>query len=225
MGAEQTERSSESGNSKKSRILKLLGLLLLLLVLVVFGFFVGIYLRIFDVHEINETMRLYNLPVIGEYFVRPPGQSTKAAEEESSSVTADKAEPAAKPQGSSNGQSPASQAKPQASKPIVLTQAEIEKEHKAQQAEEKKRVARLARLYGEMKPKAAADIMEALNDDITIAILQKMDDAQAAKILSEFDPDKSARLTRVMYMGITPNVTSPGDSGNEPLQPLTGSIQ
>lgn len=219
MGAEQTERSSESENSRKSRILKLLGLLLLLLVLVVFGFFVGIYLRIFDVHEINETMRLYNLPVIGEYFVRPPGQSTKAAEEETSSATA------AKPEGPANGQSPASQAKPQASKPIVLTQAEIEKEHKAQQAEEKKRVARLARLYGEMKPKAAADIMEALNDDITIAILQKMDDAQAAKILSEFDPDKSARLTRVMYMGITPNVTSPGDSGNEPLQPLTGSIQ
>ena len=56
--------NEESGTSGKARVLKVVGLLLLLLVLVVFGFFVGIYLRIFDVHKINETMRLYNIPVI-----------------------------------------------------------------------------------------------------------------------------------------------------------------
>ena len=108
-------------------------------------------------------------------------------------------------------------------KPILLTQAEIEKQHQEQQAAEKKRVTRLARLYGEMKPKAAADIMDALNDDVTIAILQKLEDAQAAKILAEFDPEKAARLTRVMYMGLTSRMTSPGDADNETMRPASST--
>ena len=217
--------NEESGTSGKARVLKVVGLLLLLLVLVVFGFFVGIYLRIFDVHQINETMRLYNLPVIGEYFVRPPGDPGKSAEQPEGMP--DAAQPEGKSPAGANGQTPSTSgnapAKPTESKPILLTPAEIEKQHQEQQAAEKKRVARLARLYGEMKPKAAADIMAALNDDVTIAILQKLDDAQAAKILAEFDPEKAARLTRVMYMGLTPNMTSPGDADNAAMRPASST--
>lgn len=217
--------NEESGASGKGRVLKVFGLLLLLLVLVVFGFFVGIYLRIFDVHEINETMRLYNLPVIGEYFVRPPGEpSDMAAQPEGTS--AGTAQPAGQPSSGAKAQEASSAnvpAQPTESKPILLTQAEIEKQHQEQQAAEKKRVTRLARLYGEMKPKAAADIMAALNDDVTIAILQKLDDAQAAKILAEFDPEKAARLTRVMYMGLTSNMTSPGDADNAAMRPASST--
>lgn len=214
--------NEESGASGKARIVKIVGLILLLVVLVVFGFFVGIYLRIFDVHEINETMRLYNLPVIGEYFVRPPGEQEKPKEQPETA-----ADMAAQPNGMSKDQGNmrggASGAKPAESNPTRLTPAEIEKQQQEQQAAEKKRVARLARLYGEMKPKAAADIMAALNDDVTIAILQKLDDAQAAKILAEFDPEKAARLTRVMYMGITSNMTSPGDAEHETMRSASSS--
>lgn len=215
--------NEESGTSGKARVLKVVGLLLLLLVLVVFGFFVGIYLRIFDVHKINETMRLYNLPVIGEYFVRPPDNMAEQSEGMPDAV----AQPAGKTPTGGNGQTPAvsgnTPEKPTESKPILLTQAEIEKQHQEQQAAEKKRVTRLARLYGEMKPKAAADIMDALNDDVTIAILQKLEDAQAAKILAEFDPEKAARLTRVMYMGLTSRMTSPGDADNETMRPASST--
>ena len=217
--------NEESGASGKGRVLKVFGLLLLLLVLVVFGFFVGIYLRIFDVHEINETMRLYNLPVIGEYFVRPPEEpADMAAQPEGASDGA--AQPAGQPSSGAKAQEASSAnvpAQPTESKPILLTQAEIEKQHQEQQAAEKKRVTRLARLYGEMKPKAAADIMAALNDDVTIAILQKLNDAQAAKILAEFDPEKAARLTRVMYMGLTSNMTSPGDADNAAMRPASST--
>ncbi len=62
---------SEDG-SRKTMLLRILVALLLLGSLIVFGFFFGIYLRLFDVHQVNETMRLYNLPVFGEYFVKPP---------------------------------------------------------------------------------------------------------------------------------------------------------
>lgn len=218
--------NEENGTSGTARALKIVGLLLLLLVLVACGFFVGIYLRIFDVHEINETMRLYNLPVIGEYFVRPPEDPTETAEQSEGTPDA-AAKPTGKPKAGANGQTPSTSgnasAKATESPPILLTQAEIEKQHQEQQAAEKKRVTRLARLYGEMKPKAAADIMDALNDDVTIAILQKLDDAQAAKILAEFDPEKAARLTRVMYMGLTSRVTSPGDADHETMRPATSS--
>ncbi len=93
-----------------------------------------------------------------------------------------------------------------ASKPVVLTKAEIEKQMKAKQAEERKRISKLARLYNEMKPQEAADVMDSLDDDMAIAILQRMDESQAAKILAKFDPDKSARLTKIMYIGVPAKV-------------------
>ncbi len=70
-----------------------------------------------------------------------------------------------------------------------------------------------------MKPTDAAAIMDALNDDITIAILQRMDESQCAKVLTAFEPDKSARLTRIMYAGTRPNMSSPGDAANAQTEP------
>ena len=57
--------------SKKRRFLKICLILLLLLVLIIGGFALGIYLRIFDTQEANEKLGLYNLPIIGQYFVKP----------------------------------------------------------------------------------------------------------------------------------------------------------
>ena len=200
--------------SKKRRILKVLAMLFLLVLLIGAGFFAGIYLRIFDVDKINESMKLYDMPVIGQYFVRPQGEET---ETEQQLAELDKAQ-AEKDKTKEQDKDKAKQ-KPEESKPVVLTKAEIEKQKKEQQAAEKKRVTKLARLYNEMKPKDAAAIMDALNDDITIAILQRMDESQCAKILTAFEPEKSARLTRVIYSGARSRMSSPGDAENAAPNP------
>lgn len=183
--------------SRKKRILKLLAVLLLVLILIIGGFFVGIYLRIFDTNEMNDRLGLYDLPVIGQFFVKP---APKNGSSDSSSMD-----------GSGSKSKPVEDVQPKmddrsASKPVVLTKAEIEKQMKAKQAEERKRISKLARLYNEMKPQEAADVMDSLDDDMAIAILQRMDESQAAKILAKFDPDKSARLTKIMYIGVPAKV-------------------
>ncbi|MBQ1918655.1 MAG: magnesium transporter MgtE [Schwartzia sp.] len=197
--------------SKKRRILKALAILFLLVLLIGAGFFVGIYLRIFDVDKINESMKLYDMPVIGQYFVKRQVTET-SSEQTPEAKTADNAQ-------NDKDKDKAAQQKPEESKPMILTKAEIEKQKKEQQAAEKKRVTKLARLYNEMKPTDAAAIMDALNDDITIAILQRMDESQCAKVLTAFEPDKSARLTRIMYAGTRPNMSSPGDAANAQTEP------
>lgn len=192
--------------SKIKRWLKIFAILLLLLVLIIGGFFLGIYLRIFDTNTINEKMELYKYPIIGDYFVKPT--------DEEKDKTADKATTPDAPDSKKVGNKiedakldPNKLTDP--SKPVVLTKEQVEKQMKLQQAEEKKRISKLARLYGQMKAPEAVAIMDDLDDDMTIAILQKMDEGQTAKVLAAFDPEKSARLTKIMYNGKPPVMQVP----------------
>lgn len=172
---------------------------LLLLCLIAGGFFLGIYLRVFDMDDVNQRLGLYNYPVIGQYFPKPTdpnGESNEEAPIEPIKTAADVSgmkDPKAKPDSAVTQ-----------SKPVVSTKEEIEKQMQIRQAEEKKRIAKLARLYEQMKPKDAVAVMNDLNDDMVIEILGKMDEAQVSKILSEFDPGKSARITQIMYNGKPP---------------------
>ncbi len=192
------ETIEEQPPSRKRRILKIILLLLLLAVLIIGGFFLGIYLRIFDTNEMNEKLGLYDLPIIGQYFVKPvPRDKTvdmDTADTKSSAVEDVK---------------PSAESK--TSRPVVLTKAEIEKQMKAKEAAERKRVSKLARLYNEMKPEDAASILDALDDDTAIAILQRMDEGQASQVLAKFDADKSARITKIMYSGATKKMQVPSD--------------
>ena len=79
---------------------------------------------------------------------------------------------------------------------------------KEREAAEKKRVSKLARLYNQMKPKDAAKALDALDDDMCIAILQRMDESVVAKIMSEFEEEKTARITQIMYAGTRKNVNT-----------------
>ena len=97
------------------------------------------------------------------------------------------------------------------SKKVQLSKKEIEKQMKDREAAERKRVSKLARLYNEMKPADSAAAMDQLDDDTCIAILQRMEEGQAAKILAEFDASKTARLTKIMYEGKQKTLTSPSD--------------
>ena len=71
--------------SKKRRLLKFILILLLLIVLVVGGFFLGIYLRLFDADSMNEKMGLYNMPIIGQFFVKPAPKGPDMTDETTSS--------------------------------------------------------------------------------------------------------------------------------------------
>ena len=179
----------KSGGKK---IFKIILMLFLLLALVIGGFALGVYLRIFDTAEMNEKLGLYKLPVVGEYFVKPAPPQEEMEEKPLEDVK------------------PKTEEKKQ-SKKITLTKKEIEEQMKQRESAEKKRVSKLARLYNGMKPKDAAEAMDALDDDLAVTILQKMDEGTASKVLSEFEPAKAARLTQIIYEGTKKNLQTAAD--------------
>jgi len=183
---------------KGSKIVKVLLMLFLLFVLIVGGFALGVYLQLIDTQEANEKMRLYDLPVIGEYFVRPA-----PSEDDMEKMPVEDAKP--------DKDKDVKKDEKKESKKMVITKEEIEKQMKQREAEEKKRVSKLARLYNQMKPKDAAKAMDELDDDMCIAILQRMDEAVVAKIMTEFDEGKTARITRIMYAGTKKEVNTEED--------------
>ena len=168
--------------------LKILFILILLLVLIAGGFALGVYLRLFDTQSLNEEYGLHELPVIGEYFVPPP-----AGEEPSSSTTNATA---------STGAAASAAAPKKAPETVKITKEEIEKQQKERETAEKKRVTKLARLYNDMKPADAAKVMETLDIDLCIAILQRMDESNAAKVMTAFEPGRAAEITQIIYEGV-----------------------
>ncbi len=192
--------AAKKKKKKGSKIVKVLLVLFLLLVLVIGGFALGVYLQLIDTQEANKQLKLYDLPVIGEYFVKP---APDEAEMENLPVED------AKPDKDKDVKKDDKDKKE--SKKIVITKEEIEKQMKQREAEEKKRVSKLARLYNQMKPKDAAKAMDGLDDDMCIAIMQRMDEAVVAKIMTEFDEDKTARITKIMYAGTQKEVNTEED--------------
>ena len=69
-----------------------------------------------------------------------------------------------------------------------------------QQVEESAEVEEYARAYSEMKPKAAAAIIEAMTDNLGLAsrILSVMSPEDRGKILEAMDPQVAARITKIM---------------------------
>lgn len=186
--------NKEAVPSRKKILLKRAGMGLLLVVLVIGGFFLGIYLKILDGDEMNKKLGLYDMPIIGQYFVRP-------TPEDGSTVPDSAAEKAKQEQAQAK-----KAADDKKSKPVKLTKEEIEKLTQQRQAEEKKRVSKLARLYNEMKPEEAAKIMENMESDIVIAIFQRMDESQVSQILANFDTGKAASISKLMYVGVPKRV-------------------
>lgn len=205
----EEEEYEEEKPSIFLRIFKIVAIAFVILALIIGGFFLGVYLRVFDVSQINQKLELYKYPIIGQYFEKP----LDAKEQDKGDDESDRPgkpiiipDPKAKQQGQVEDPLKLTEAEknPDASKPIVLDKAEIDKQLKIRQAEEKKRVSKLARLYGSMKPEKAMPILDTLDDDMAIAILSKMEEDQVSKILPLFDTSKSARLTRIMYNGKPP---------------------
>ena len=170
--------------------LKILFILILLLVLIAGGFALGVYLRLFDTQALNEQYGLHELPVVGEYFVPPAGEQHNAAETASS------------PPAAAGTPASAAAAPKKAPETVKITKEEIEKQQKEREAAEKKRVTKLARLYNDMKAADAAKVMESLDIDLCIAILQRMDEGNAAKVMAAFEPERAAQITQIIYEGV-----------------------
>ena len=56
----------------------------------------------------------------------------------------------------------------------------------------------VVKIYGTMKPDAAAERLAELKSDLAAAILMKLDQRKAGTILNEMKADKAATLTAVM---------------------------
>ncbi len=172
--------------------LKILFGLILLLVLVAGGFALGVYLRLFDTQALNEEYGLHRLPIIGDYFVPPPGSDGAAQTGGTANDTGT----------SAHGVASGGSKKHAENSSVKITKEEIAKQQAAREAAEKKRVTKLARLYNDMKAADAAKVMESLDVDLCIAILQRMDESNAAKIMSSFDPARAAEITQIIYEGV-----------------------
>lgn len=191
----QTESAADAKKKKIKMVAGALGVVLLLFA----GFILGIYLKIFDQEEMNEKYAIYDWPIIGETFVRPvDGEDAELEQANKEALEAAKKK---------------EEEDKKKSKPIKLTKEEIEKQTKERETAEKKRIGKLSRLYNEMKPAEAATILTGLDDDMCIAIMQKMDESQVSQILAskEFGSDHAATITRKMYQGTPKRVTNPND--------------
>jgi hypothetical protein len=59
---------------------------------------------------------------------------------------------------------------------------------------------RLAKIFGAMDPRDAAEVLQGLTDDEVSAILVQMSERKVAAILSDFAPDRAASLSRVVLL-------------------------
>ena len=194
MAAKKKKKTSKA-NAKKQKVIMIAAAVLIPLLLIG-GFFLGIYLKLFDTEELNAQYGIYEWPVVGEYFV------PKLSEEELKAIEKQKRAEEAK-----------KKKEAEANKPIVLTEEEIAAQTAEREKEEKKRISKLSRFYNEMKPAEAAKIMSALDDDMAIGIFKKMDEGQVSQILAapEFGEEKAASITRKMYVGGKQRVFNPDD--------------
>lgn len=60
---------------------------------------------------------------------------------------------------------------------------------------------RLREIYQAMRPEDAAAVAESLDDALLVELLETMETAQAARLLAELDPERAARLTRLVRQG------------------------
>lgn len=194
---EQTEVMTK-GQKLKKKLKKLLIILLILLILLG-GFFGGIYLRILNIDKINQSLHLYDWPVIGANFKKTDAGATTGKTQKVDVAGTDK------------GTQATVQTAPDAvdqktaieqSKPVILTKKQLDEQKKAREDEVKKRISKISRIYTQMDPKKAAAILVNLDNNTIAVILQKMPDNTSAKIMENMDSARSAQLTKTLYNGV-----------------------
>ncbi len=192
----QVTSEPEVPKSKFSTIFKVLSIFLVLCILIAIGFAAGVYLKLIDVEKIARDANLAQYPVVARFLPKTNFEPVDLEEEITPTHPALLIEP-------KQVQPPLTSLLPnsQPTGPNVITKEELEKQAKIKQKEETKRVSKLARLYGGMKPEAAVAIMKDLDDPTVIAIFGKMEEEQVSKLLALFDSARAARITQDMLRG------------------------
>lgn len=183
----QAKSMSKSPPPKpKSSAFKKILIFFMLLILLGAGFAAGVYLNVIDLQKLNHTYKLYDYPFLSKYFPKPQTNfETIPLEEQPSKEPAEPTVPAAPPQ-------------PSVTEHKETDKLDLERELKIRQQEEQKKLSKLARLYGAMKPDEAVIIMNQLDDQTVLAILSRMEDDQVAKILALLEAKRAAQLTQEM---------------------------
>ena len=197
------------------KIVKFLLFILMLLILVVGGFFAGVYFQLIDseqTQQVNEVLKLWKLPVVGEFFEKPEGyveeeEETEAEPEDKTDIETVK-----------NSNLPGNLARADINKPeqkkskeVKVSQKDIEKQMQEREAAEKKRISKLARIYGNMKAEEAAEALGYVDSDTAVLIMQKMDEEAAGKILAKMDPTLAAQITQMLFEGTQQRVGLPSN--------------
>ena len=207
--------------NKVKKILKtirniLIGLILLT-ALVIGGFVAAVKFDVLgteDIAMLNEELGLYRLPFVGNgrYFEVPEGVEWPPPPEPEPEPAP---EPAVKEEPPKEEPKPAKEEKP---KEVKIDKKAIDEQRAKREAEEKKRVARLARIYESMKPEQAANALINVDWDTTVLIFQRMSEDSVAQILAKMEPEAAAQLTEMLYAGTQRRVTTPSDTlRNEPV--------
>lgn len=199
---EETEEQIAKPKKKAGKIFKVILVLLIIVILAATGFAVGIYLKFIDVQALAEKWKVNEYPVIGKYFSEPKTNFETVELDQS---------PVAVPQ-NTNAPVVAPPTVPPVVQPEallpekrVIDDVELQKQAKIKQQEEAKRISKLARLYGTMKPDEAVAILNQMDDQTVLVILSKMEEEQVAKILALFDTRRAAVLSQSMLRGRSTN--------------------
>lgn len=202
--------------------------LVVLTILVIGGFAAAVKFNVLkaeDVAMLNEELGLYRLPLVGNgrYFEVPEGVEWPPPPEP-------EPEPEPKPESEPEPKSETEKPKPKnEEKPreVKIDRKTIEEQRAQREAEEKKRVTRLARIYESMKPEQAAKALVNVDWDTTVLILQRMSEDSVAQVLAKMEPEVAAQLTEMLYAGTQRRVTTPSDTmRNEPVtaaEQITGA--
>lgn len=200
--------------------------LILLTILVIGAFVAAIKFDVLtteDVAMLNEELGLYRLPFVGNgrYFEVPEGviwPPPPEPEPEPEPEPPPEPEPVSEPEPEEKTKKDEKPKKDDKPREVKIDRKAIEEQRAQREAEEKKRVARLARIYETMKPEQAANALVNVDWDTTVLIFQRMSEESVANILAKMEPEVAAQLTEMLYAGTQRRVTTPSDTmRNEPV--------
>lgn len=186
----KTGKQLEAPKEKSGGILKVILILLLLLILGAASFAVGVFLKVIDIQELADKWQANEYPIVGQFFPQPKTNFEP--------VPLDQQSPEVTP---SSSTAPSVQPDTKMPEKTKVDDTELQKQAKMKQQEEAKRISKMSRLYGSMKPDEAVAILNKMDDDTVLLILSKMEDEQVAKILALFDARRAALLSQSMLRG------------------------
>lgn len=195
----EVEKPIVKPKKRSGKIFKIILILMILLILAATSFAAGIYLKFIDGQELLKKLKLDQYPLISQYFSQPK-TNFETVEDESQSSAIETSNPDVP-----SVVNPVLQPETMVPEKRIVDDSELQKQAKIKAQEEAKRISKLSRLYGTMKPDEAVPILNQMDDETVLVILSKMEDEQVAKIMALFDARRAAVLSQNMLRGRNTN--------------------